>query len=441
MKPAVIPDRMDSCHSCHVDKELASALGLQRLLVDIGSRFVIGDSTGMNDTIESTQQLICETLGLDRSTLWLTTGENREMGLSHYWQREGSLPLRRNFVTAGNLPWAEGMVRSGTPFHFSKLSDLPPEAAEDAATLRIHGTKSNATFPLVADGKVFGALAFATTQAEREWTPDELDSLRLVALIFGQIIRNRCAEEQSNQLRDEIQRFSRASMLGEIAAALAHEINQPLTTILSNAQAARRFIQQDNFETAEIIGILDDIIRDNKRAAEIIRNLRKMLSGSPIPREPCCLNELILETRSFLQGLLAREGIDCQLDLAPELPRMQLAREEMQQVLVNLLTNAAHSMEGIPTEKRRILVSTRCNGHEVELWVRDSGSGIPAEHLDRIFEPFHTTRADGLGIGLAVCRRIAESHHGRIVAGNSPSAGAEFVVVLPVVREHETLVR
>ena len=431
-KSAVIGNRV----GCQAEVDLASAQRVQQLLTEIASRFVTRHAEEMDDAIEDTQRLICETLGLDRSTLWLFAGDAAELALSHYWQRSGGVPLRRNFITLGNLPWAATMVRQGTPFHFSSLSDLPPEAARDVETLKIHGSKSNATFPLVADGKVFGALAFATITEERQWTGDELASLKLVALIFGHLISNRRAEDRANQLRDEIQRSSRASMLGEIAAALAHEINQPLTTILSNAQAARRFIQQGTAGPAEITAILDDIIRDDKRAADIVRNLRKMLSGNPVQREACCLNELVIETSSFLQSGMKCDGITCQLDLAQSLPRIKMAREEIQQILVNLLTNAAQSMNEIPAENKRIIISTRASDLHVELRVRDHGCGIAPDHLDRIFEPFHTTRADGLGIGLAVCRRIAEAHHGGIVAGNATSAGAEFLLSLPIVVEN-----
>jgi signal transduction histidine kinase len=415
-----------------IESELADALRLQRLLARISTRFVTRPAGRMDDTIEETQQFICETLGLDRSTLWLYSKDGEELALTHYWQREGSIPLRRYFVTNGQLPWAEAMVRQGRSFHFSRLGDLPPEAAHDAETLQLHGTKSNATFPLIADGKVVGALAFAMTSGEHDWTETEISGLDIVAHVFGHVLSRQQAERRAEQFRDEIERTSRASVLGELAAALAHEINQPLTTILANAQAARRFITQGTAGPTEILSILDDIIRDDKRAGEIIRNLRRMLEGSPSQRKSACLNQLVEEACSFLRAEMAGDNIELQLDLAPSLPRIPLAEVEIQQLLINLVSNAAHAMRDVPPENRRITIQTRSGERMVTLEVKDQGCGIPPEHLARIFEPFHTTRRDGLGMGLAICRRTAEAHGGSIQAGNQSSGGAFLRLSLPL---------
>jgi C4-dicarboxylate-specific signal transduction histidine kinase len=139
---------------------------------------------------------------------------------------------------------------------------------------------------------------------------------------------------------------------------------------------------------------------------------------------------LVRETIEFLRSDLTENRIEYRLDLAPLLPRIKMARVEIQQVLINLVSNATLAMNGMPPEERKIFIGTRASGLAVELRVRDTGGGIPPEHLDRVFEPFHSTRPDGLGIGLAVCRRIAEAHGGKIMAGNASSAGAEFVLSL-----------
>jgi C4-dicarboxylate-specific signal transduction histidine kinase len=323
-----------------------------------------------------------------------------------------------------------GQTRRILPF--SRLDDLPPEAAHDAETLRVHGTKSNATFPLVVDGKVFGAVAFAMITEERHWTEAELSGLNIVAQVFGHVISRRQAEQRAEQFRDEIERSSRAAVLGELAAALAHEINQPLTTILGNAQAARRFITQGTAGTTEILTILDDIIRDDKRAGQIVRNLRQMLEGSPPRRKNSCLNRLVEEVCGFLRSDMAGEGIELQLELAPCLPRIPLAEVEIQQLLINLVSNAAHASMEVPPENRRIIIETISGDQMVALQVRDHGCGIPPEHLSRIFEPFHTTRQNGLGMGLAICRRIAEAHGGSLHANNQQSGGAVFRLSLPL---------
>lgn len=412
--------------------KLASALRLQRLLTEISSRFVTCSGAETNEIIESAQHMICETLGLDRSTLWLFSEDGVEMALTCYWQRPGSPPLRRNFVTRGNLPWADRQIREGKSFRFSSLSDLPPEADRDREILRQYGTMSNVTFPLVTHGRVFGALAFATLNNQRHWTDEEVASMGLIAQIFSHVISKRRAEDRADQLRDEIQRSARAAVLGELAAALAHEINQPLTIILANAQAARRFITQGSADTREILAILDDIIRADKRAADVVRNLREMLGDKPVHHEYLCLNELVAEACALFTNDPASEGVDVLFDPGLLPSRIKLARVEIQQLLVNLIANAGHAMSETPPEHRRILIQTRSGDGMIHLRVRDHGHGIPPEHLDRIFQPFHTTRADGLGMGLAICRRIAESHGGILKAANHEAGGALFTFSLPL---------
>jgi signal transduction histidine kinase len=411
--------------------KLASALRLQRLLTEISTRFITSLETDTTDIIESAQRMICEALDLDRSTLWLFSGDDVEMALTCYWQRPGSPPLRRNFVTRGNLPWADRQIRDGRHFHFSSLSELPTEAERDRQILGQYGTRSNVTFPLVTHGRVFGALAFATLTAEHHWTNEEVTSLELIAQIFSHAIGKRLAEERADQLRDEIRRTTRAAMLGEPAAVLAHEINQPLTTILANAQAARRFITQGSADAREIIAILDDIILADKRAAELIRNLREMFGDKPIHQEYLCLNEVVAEACALFANDPSNDGVILRFDPGQLPPRIKLARVEIQQLLVNLITNAGHAMRDTAPEQRRILIQTRSGDGMIQLSVRDHGHGIPPEHLDRIFEPFHTTRSDGLGMGLAICRRIAEAHGGTLKAANRGTGGAIFTFSLP----------
>jgi C4-dicarboxylate-specific signal transduction histidine kinase len=288
------------------------------------------------------------------------------------------------------------------------------------------------TFPLVAQARVFGALAFATLTAERSWTDEEIASMELIAQIFSHVLGRRRAEERADQLRDEIQRSSRAAVLGELAAALAHEINQPLTTILANAQAARRFITQGAADPNEILAILDDIVRADKRAAEVIRNLREMLGDKPVRREFLCLNELVAEACALFANDPSSEEIELMFDPGHVPAPIKLARVEVQQLLANLIANASHAMSETPPEHRRILIRTGSADGMVHLSVRDHGHGIPPEHLDRIFEPFHTSRSDGLGMGLAICRRIAQAHGGILKAANHEDGGALFTFSLPL---------
>jgi signal transduction histidine kinase len=410
----------------------SSAIDLQRLLTEISTRFVVSSGANRREILESVQRMICETLGIDRSTLWLFSEDETEMALYSFWQRPESPPLRHNAVARDNLPWADRMIREGRPIRFSSLSELPPEAAVDREILRRYGTKSNVTFPLASQGRVFGALAFATLAEERRWGDDEVASMGLIAQIICHAIGKSRAEERVEQLRDEMQRSARASVLGELAAALAHEINQPLTSILANAQAARRFIAQGTANADEMVAILDDIIRADKRAAAVIQNLRAMLADKPVHREWLDLNDVAAEACALFVDDPAGEGVELVFEPGDFTQRVRLARVQIQQLLLNLFANAGHAMGEMAREDRRIVCQTGCGDGVIHLRVRDYGHGIPPEHLDRIFEPFHTSRRDGLGMGLAICRRIAEAHGGTLQAANQKPCGAVFTLSLPL---------
>ena len=231
-----------------VEAELAEKLRLQQLLAELSTRFVALQSEHVDAAIEETQRLIVETLGLDRSTLWQLAEHGPGMVCTHCWQRPGWPPLPPRFATEDKLPWSQAKILRGEVICFTSLDDLPPEAARDVETFRLHDPKSNVTIPLIANGQVFGALAFATLGAERNWREDEIAELKLVAQIIGNVVGRQRAELREEQLRNELAHAMRVASLGELAATLAHELNQPLAAILSNAQAARRFIADGAIE-------------------------------------------------------------------------------------------------------------------------------------------------------------------------------------------------
>lgn len=407
---------------------LGAKLRLQQLLAELSARFVALPSEAVDEAILSAQRTIVETLDLDRSSLWqLVDGELR---CTHYWQHPSWPALPTQLSAGRDLPWAGQQVLSGKLICFSSVDELPPEAAPDAAMFRKHGPKSNVTFPLVAGGRVFGALAFATLSRERKWGLDELTELRLIAQIVANVVGRQRAELREEQLREELAHATRVAVLGELTTALAHELNQPLAAILTNAQAARRFLAAGEMPPGEIEAILDDIVRDNKRAGSVIHNLRAMVSKRPADRETCCMNELVGEVLNLMRSEFIEARVEVRLELAPALPAINAARVELQQVLVNLLVNALHAMENTPPEQRFIEVKTASEAGSVRFGIRDRGHGIDPERLPRIFEPFFSTKASGLGMGLSISRRIIENHGGTLHASNHPDGGAVFSISL-----------
>jgi len=405
---------------------------LLRLLAGISTNLVSCPPDQVDEAIRGALQMVVETLDLDRSTIWQLGDDRAGMVLTHFWQKPGWPPLPARLDAAGLLPWCHAKILRGESFHFSTVGNLPPEARVDAENFLARGTRANVTAPLFADGGVFGAIGFAIVAGPREWTSDEIDGFELISRIIGNVIGRQRAELRAEQLRRELTRASRASLLGEIAAALAHEINQPLAAILGNAQAARRFIAAGAIDTAELLAILDDIIRDDKRAGLVIGNLRNMLEGSAAVREACCLNELVAEVCGFIEGGLATENIRLQRPATSQCIPVRAARLEIHEVLLNLILNASQAMAETPSDRRNVIIDTSIRDGEVVVEVADRGSGFPADQLARLFEPFHSTKPNGLGIGLAICKRIIEAHGGTISARNLEAGGAVFSFTLPV---------
>lgn len=414
-----------------VEAELAGKLRLQRLLAHLSTRFVGVQPDDVDAAIDETQRLIVETLGLDRSTLWQLVEHGPDMVLTHCWQRPAWTPLPSQFPTGTDLPWSYSKVMRGEIVAFSSVDELPSEAAHDVETFRTHGPKSQVTIPLVANNHVFGALAFARLGAARKWGDDEIIELKLVAQIIGNVVGRQRAELREEQLRGELAHAMRVATLGEMVAALAHELNQPLAAILSNAQAARRFLADGEIDPGELRAILDDIVRDDKRAGNVIHNLRAMVSKRPAAREACCLNKLVREAVELIRSEMIEAKVEVRSVLEPDLPFVEVARVELQQVLMNLLINAIQAMEETPLKFRIIEVETRAEANIVAVVVRDRGHGIPTERLPAIFDPFFSTKPSGLGMGLSICRRIIENHAGRIEARNHNDGGASFSFTLP----------
>jgi signal transduction histidine kinase len=244
--------------------------------------------------------------------------------------------------------------------------------------------------------------------------------------------RRHDAEVLSRQRMAELAHVNRYSMAGELTATIAHELNQPLGSILVNTETAELMIKSPDPDLHGVEEILADIRRDNQRASDVILRLRSLLKKAPFELKDIDLNEVARETMAFLSALaIARDvGLTSFIDTAP-LP-VKGDRIQLQQVLLNLIVNAIDAMSGMPSAERRIVVSTARDGNSADLSVSDAGPGIPSEKLKKVFEPFFTTKSEGMGMGLSIARSIVEAHGGQLSAKNRAGGGAVFSVMLPL---------
>ena len=239
------------------------------------------------------------------------------------------------------------------------------------------------------------------------------------------ITRRKQMEFDAQQTRQELAHFTRVSAMGQLAASLAHELNQPLAGILANAQAGQRFLAAASPDLDEIRAILADIVDDDRRAGDVIRRLRELLRKGATSRMLLDLNALVGDVAKLLASDALIRGLSITLDFDPRLPPVSADRVELQQVVLNLLVNAMEAMTGPEATGRTVVVRTHSPQSEtVQVSVQDTGPGIAA--AASIFEPFYTTKAEGMGMGLSIARSIIEAHGGQIWAENNATGGATF---------------
>jgi signal transduction histidine kinase len=257
--------------------------------------------------------------------------------------------------------------------------------------------------------------------------------LRVVGYVIDDT-RRKHAEAESIKQQQQITHLTRVAMMGELSGALAHELQQPLTAILCNAQAGQLLAAQEQLNAEELREIFREIIRDDTHAGEVIHHLRAHLMRGEMPLECLDLRGLLREVLTLARGTLAKHNVQLDAHIDDGIPAVRGGRVEIQQLLLNLILNACESMNANATEDRRIeivAVLDRAGGF-VRTSVLDCGTGIGHEQLERIFEPFFTTKAGGLGLGLAVCHSIISAHKGRLWAANRADGGAAFHFTLPI---------
>lgn len=339
-------------------------------------------------------------------------------------------------IIEANHSWSRFVEHTASrPFDQARVGDHYLEACEAAVQAgdAMAGDLLRYICDVLAGLSTRRHLEFSRTAPEGTlWYEMSIEPLRRpeggAVITRTEITASKQAAVQAREQRQQLAHLSRAAVLGELSGAFAHELTQPLTSILGNAEAALQILEREEGIPADVMEMLRDIIRDDVRAAEVIQRLRSMLSRGEIQRQPTDLNQVIRDVLTLAHSDLITRNVSVAMNLSPHAVLVLADAVQLQQVVLNLVVNACEAMSDSPMSERRLSIATRSidEGRAVECVVCDRGGGIPSDQLERIFQPFVTTKKHGLGLGLGICRSIIEAHGGRLWAANAPAGGAEL---------------
>lgn len=332
---------------------IVERLAFERLITDLVKGVVTAQADQLDTRIQEGLAGLVGHFGVDRTSVFRLAADNT-VRVTHQARLAGVPAVRETLTT----PWYVGELNQGRLVQMSRLpEDLPAAAAAEREVVRTSGLRSHLAIPLISGDRVWGGIGFGAFFRHRRWTANEAQTLGLVGEIIMGALQRREAEEAARRQHDELAHVARVATLGELTAALAHELNQPLAAIGTSAQAIRRFLaagrQVDNLDD-----ILSGITADATRAAELIRRLRNLLRRRQIEKVPLDLSDVIRDLQLIAETEVRRHGARLVLQLAAGLPRVEGDAVQLQQVVLNLARNAAEAMTDNPREAREVVIRT-----------------------------------------------------------------------------------
>ena len=411
-----------------VEVSLAERLRFEQLLSSLAASFGHLSGADFDPKVQRGLRQVVDFLGADRGSLIEFTRDGRT---ASSWAIE-------EWMDAGEFPWMTARLQHGDVVSVAQVEELPDEATVDRQSYLMHRVKPQIAVPLLAGRTVVGGLMFSTVDTARVRSGELMQRLHLLGEVFANALARKQGDFEAQRLRQELTHIGRVSALGEFTASLAHELNQPLTAILNNAQTAQLLLAAGSVNLVEIRDILADIVSDDQRAGEVIRRLRAMLKKGDPEHVSLDLNELVGEVAWLVRNDALLRHVSMSLELAPGLPRVRGDRVQLQQVVLNLVLNGLEAMREPGAGERVLVIRTaRVGVAAVRVEVRDSGTGIDAKDVERMFQALYTTKTEGLGMGLTISRTIVDAHGGRVDATNNAQGGATFHFTLPVGAEDQ----
>src|SRR5580658_6350018 len=405
----------------------------QSLVDELSAAMAQAPADAVDREVDSWLGKICQTLDLDRSAIYERDAPDALVHTTHTWLRAGFPPFPRRYEPEKLFQKTTQMVMAGKSLTFARPSDIPAENEDMRRWVERYGPKASAVIPMWAGGRVIGAASFGKFRSARKWPPELIERLALAVRLFGSAIERKQSEIAIRAVRTELRVASRRNLMSELVASLSHEINQPLGAILSNLGGLARLLAQGNPEPAIALEAVNNAIDDTKRTAEIVRRIRFMFKRHVEHKAAIAIGGLIGEVVKLTAGEASVRKIAVQLDVSPSGQRVVGDSIQLQQCVLNLVMNGFDAISEAKSARRDVAIKVAPEKIGwVGVSVRDSGSGIDPAVAKRLFEPFVTTKSEGMGLGLLVTRSIVESHGGRIWASPNPDQGTTFTFTLPV---------
>ena len=284
---------------------------------------------------------------------------------------------------------------------------------------------------MLKEDELIGAIGIARTQVQ-PFTDTQIDLITDFAAQATVALESTRRERRYREMQSELAHANRVATMGQLTASITHEVNQPLAAMRNNLTAALIFLDRTPPDLVEVREALTCAVKDNDRAGTVVGRIRALMQKEPTRRDSVNVNEAVCEVMELTYGEALKNGVSVRTQLADGLPLIQGDRVQLQQVILNLILNAVQAMGAVTDGTREVLITTsQTDPNEVCLGVQDTGPGLSAETLPRLFEPFYTTKPGGMGMGLAICRSIIEAHGGRLWATRCETQGALFQFTIP----------
>ena len=293
------------------------------------------------------------------------------------------------------------------------------------------GIRTGLVVPLLKDNEIVGIITLGRKQVQ-PFTDKQISLFRDFAAQATIALESTRRERRYREMQTELARVNRVATIGQLTASITHEVNQPLAAARNNLTAALNFLDRTPPDLVEVREALVCAVKDNDRASTVVGRIRALMQKAPTRIDSVNVNEAVHEVLEFTHGEALEHGVSVRTQLADGLPLIQGDRVQLQQVVLNLILNAVQAMGAVADRTREVLITTtQTEPNAVCLGVQDTGPGLSAETLPRLFEPFYTTKPNGMGMGLAICRSIVETHGGRLWATACEPHGALFQFIIP----------